>query len=583
MKASIKYFLLSLTLLSSIASWATSISTTANRNSLALSETLQLTVTVDEQVAFSTPDFSDLEQQFDILDTRRSNQYKNINGRITSYTQWTLTIAPKKEGKLLIPSFNYDGAFSDAIEITVETQPQHNNDQDIFIETHIDKAEVFVQEQIVYTQRLFSAVNLRSVDPQALQLDNARGEAISENQFQTRIKGRLYRVVEIKYALFPQSSGELIVPAQRWSLMLANGRRNVFDPFGSDPARMRRLSTEAKTITVKPIPKDSNSAWIPAAKVELSQQWAAQAELIKVGEPMTRIITLTAEGLTSAQLPNIVSSSKDNEAIKVYPEQPQTSDSKTPSGINGKRVFTEAIIANKVGDITLEAISIRWWNTNKQQWQLAEIPAISFTAVANPDLPNEPSSSPLVTDTKQENGSDKDKQQLPAPSEQQTSKQSLSPVFAVIALLLLLALGVLLWFYFRLRLKEKQLTTELEELKSQRSSDERTAMKPRLDFERNLQALEAAVSQSDLKAACIHSNAIQAQLNNAFADDYHRQKQATVELKTTLSALNKAVYGAGPSVDIANLSTLFRALHHQLQQDNRDANIKPTLPPLNPL
>lgn len=581
MKVSIKYLLLLITLAGSLASWATSINTAVNRNSLALSETIQLTVTVDEQVAFSAPDFSDLEQQFDILDSRRSNQYKNINGRITSYTQWALTIAPKQEGKLLIPSFSYDGAFSDAIEVTVEAQPQHSNNQDVFIETHIDKSEVFVQEQVVFTQRLFSALNLRSIDPQPLKLDNARSEAISDNQFQTRIKGRLYHVVEIKYALFPQSSGELIVPALRWKLMMGNGRRNVFDPFGSDPARMRRLSTEAKTIRVKPIPKDSNSSWLPAAKVQLTQQWAKQASTIKVGEPMTRVITLTAEGLTAAQLPNIVSRSTDQDAIKVYPEQPQTSDSKTASGINGKRVFTEAIIANKVGNITLEPIKLRWWNTSKRQWQVTEIPAISFNAIANPDIPNEPAKPPVETQTAQANDSASNKQQIAALKPESLASTSLSSVFAVTSLLLLLAFGVLLWLYFRLRLKAKQLKTELENTQNQHLSNERAAIKPRLDLERSIQALDTAVNQSDLKAACVHSQTIQKQLQSSFAD-YHCQQQAATELNALLAALNKAVYGGGANVDITELSALFRALQHQLQQAKADATIEQPLDPLNP-
>ncbi|MCV6622327.1 MAG: BatD family protein, partial [Cellvibrionaceae bacterium] len=87
-----------------------------------MSETLTLTVAIDEQAAFSAPSFDELQQNFDILRQHKSNRYQSMNGKVSSITEWVLTLGPKREGQLIIPSFEYDGEFSDAIPITVSKQ-----------------------------------------------------------------------------------------------------------------------------------------------------------------------------------------------------------------------------------------------------------------------------------------------------------------------------------------------------------------------------------------------------------------------------------------------------------------------------
>ena len=79
-----------------------------DRTQVTLEETLKLTLRYNQQVMFGEPDFSLLNTNFDVLGNHRSNQYRSVNGRAESWTQWSLTLAPKKEGKLLIPSFEYE-------------------------------------------------------------------------------------------------------------------------------------------------------------------------------------------------------------------------------------------------------------------------------------------------------------------------------------------------------------------------------------------------------------------------------------------------------------------------------------------
>ena len=91
-----------LLLLSSLACQADSLTATADRTQLSRGETLELQVRFDGQTT-SDPDFSVLEEDFEILSQNQQNQFSIINGTTESYTQWVLQLLPKKTGSLLIP------------------------------------------------------------------------------------------------------------------------------------------------------------------------------------------------------------------------------------------------------------------------------------------------------------------------------------------------------------------------------------------------------------------------------------------------------------------------------------------------
>lgn len=380
-----KFSVLLTLLLASSFSFALTINAKVDRQAISLSETLTLTVSVDEQVAFSSPSFDELQQNFDILRQHKSNRYQSMNGKVTSITEWTLVLGPKREGQLIIPSFEYNGEFSDAVPIKVsKTGNQSSGHKDIFLEASTNKNEGFVQEQFIFTQKLFSAVNLSSFDPQPLQLQGARVELLSEFDYQTRLGNRPYVVVESRYAIYPQQSGTLLIPALKWSVGVSGGRRNIFDPFANNSGRIHRLESESIRLNIKPSPAHSG-AWLPASKMSIKQSWSTDPQAMRVGEPITRHVEISADGLTAAQLPTI---DLNNETtlqgkIKAYLEQPQTEDKKTNDGIIGTRRISTAIIPSVAGTLTLPEISIDWWNTEREQWQTATLAALQVEVKAS--------------------------------------------------------------------------------------------------------------------------------------------------------------------------------------------------------
>jgi hypothetical protein len=382
---------------------STELSARVDRQVISENETLQLTLRVNEQVGYSSPDFASLKQDFDILSQQRSSQFRNINGNTEAWTDWTLILAPKITGTLTIPTFKFQGAVSKPVRITVTqaSATATSQLQDIFVEVETDKPSVFVQEQLLVTIKIYTGILLRDASMnQELSVENAVVQTVSETAYHKQLNGRAYRVMELVYAVYPQKSEPITIPSLSWDLVVATDHGNGLR-YRFQTGETRRLRSEAMTIPVRAKPAQyTGTQWLPASEVTLEQHWSSDPSRFVVGEPLTRTVTLRAQGLTSAQLPPLPDQSIDG--IKVYSDQPQFDDTKDSKGIAGHRIESIAIMPTRAGKLTLPEMRISWWDTLAQQERVATLPpqvlTIAPAAAANASLPLAPSA-PLLTGT----------------------------------------------------------------------------------------------------------------------------------------------------------------------------------------
>ncbi|MEX1033405.1 MAG: BatD family protein [Cellvibrionaceae bacterium] len=357
-----------------------------DRTVIGENETVQLTVRLNEQVGYGSPDFQHLQDDFEVVSRRRSSQFRSVNGRTESWTDWTLELAPKKTGTLSIPSFSYQGAVSNALEITVTEASATSSDglQEIFVEVETDKPELFVQEQLLVTIKIHTGILLRDASMnEELKVDNAVVENVSETAYNKQLNGRLYRVMELVYAVYPQRSGTLTIPSLSWNLVMATDRGSGLRYRFQTPGQLRRVHSEELTIPVKSKPSHyRGEQWLPAKEVTLKQHWSSDPSRFVVGEPLTRTITLTADGLTASQLPPLPEQTIDG--IKVYADQPQLDDIINTNGVIGSRIESVAIVPTQAGKLTLPETRVSWWDTQTQRERVATIPPQTLTVAAAP-------------------------------------------------------------------------------------------------------------------------------------------------------------------------------------------------------
>ncbi len=395
----IKWLFVSLVLLS-VNSFANNDNLTSivDRTVISINESVVLTVRYTGERQQAAPSFAQLETQFHIRSRQQSNQYSVVNGQVSSYTDWTLVLDPKSEGKLIIPSFRLGSLISDAVEVTVtpEKQLPAGKIKEVFLDTVVEKEQVFVQEQLIVRYRLFFSRNVNSVEAQPLVIPNVVVDALPEKQFNHRINGQLYRVAEYSYALFPQESGEFEIPSLAWTISVPTTNSRSFLGFSG---RNKAIRQRTKSHTIKVLPQPDTfppqHTWLPAQNVSLEETWSSDPNQMIVGEPMTRTLTLKVEGLTSAQLPDIWKT-KSTGIMKIYGDKPELSDEKLDQGFTAIRKESSAVVVNSAGSVTLPAIKIPWWDSNSNTLQWAAVPerTISVQGGVNNGMIN---GSPQVT------------------------------------------------------------------------------------------------------------------------------------------------------------------------------------------
>lgn len=355
---------------------ATSVKAFVNRDKISIVDSFSLTIRSSEGSAFDNPDFTVLEEDFEILSTRRSSQHSIVNGRAESSLDWHLDLAPKRAGDLVIPPIEVNGEFTEPLVVSVSDAPppdQRAGNDPVFLESEVDQQQVYVQAQLILTVRIYYAVAIaRGAELEDLEIPDALVSKLNEASYETTIKNLRYNVHEVKYAIFPQRSGELRVPPQTFSARLS-GQRG-FSVFGATRGKTVRARSQEHTVKVKPkAAAYTGRHWLPASNLSLVESWSKDPQQLHVGEPITRTLTVTTQGLQAAQIPPLDMQNIAN--AQQYPDQPKNSDEPSINGITGTRIESVAVIASTGDSLQMPEVRLPWWNTETNRQEEAVIPA----------------------------------------------------------------------------------------------------------------------------------------------------------------------------------------------------------------
>jgi len=365
---------------------------TLDRYSIALGDTVRLTLRSDDDADPAEADLSALREHFEILQRSSSVSTRIVNGERSQNRELLLDLTPLREGDVVIPPFEVAGQRSEALSVTIGPPPKARADDEIVtFEAEIDRDTVFVQGQLLLTLRVQQAVNLESRSITELEIDNAYVETLGQNSFQRMIDGRPWLVHEIRYAVFPEASGELVIPGQTFSGRMGAGRRTLFDtrPAG----RLIRRQTDAIVVPVQPRPDSfPDATWLPASDLSIEEQWSGDLDALRVGDSVTRSVTVSANGLQGAQLPPLPLAAVDG--LRAYPDQPDINDVKDDDGVTGVRTDSVALVAVGEGEFEVPPIEVPWWDTASNTLRIARLPAKRLRIL--PNGPAQGSVSPLT-------------------------------------------------------------------------------------------------------------------------------------------------------------------------------------------
>lgn len=393
----------------SVSAHAATVYASVSKNKVVKNEVFQLTVVSDQKASGDDLDFRELDQDFFMSRPSFSSSMNIINGSRSNRSEWTVSLAANRLGVVTIPSFELHGAKTQPIAIQVTQDEQAPSSDDLVeVRSQLSRSTLYPNESTLFKARLIIKADPRRLqDPKIAPptIDGMELKAASEpNQYQTVMDGIQVTIVDQDFRITASQAGDftLTEPSLQGAL--------IYGSSYNGGTRILPLKTTPKTYTihVEPKPADYQGTWLPTSQLTLREQWLdSQGKPItgnryatKVGDSITREVTVQVTGLTQEQLPNIHLTYPDS--VRVYDEKPQfaTLD-------NGDVTMTlkQVLIPRQTGDITLPKVAMQWWDTVTKAQKTASADGLTLnvaagepsTVTASTPLPAAPAQVQTVT------------------------------------------------------------------------------------------------------------------------------------------------------------------------------------------
>ena len=371
------------------------LSASVDKNQLTIEDSIELSIKIS---GVRNPPIPKLPPLTDFkvrsTGTQSSTQIFNSDMQVSTTHKYLLT--PKIEGNFIIGPviMNLSGSNyqSDPIMVTInKPNPiKPNENRSVYTETSISKKTPYINEQVVYTFKLFRKTEARNLNL-SMPYDESffRKENLGKAKRYSRvINGIAYDVDEVSIALFPIKIGESTIPPSIMELDLihrtqTNRRRDPFARFFNDPFfggvtqnKHKILSTKSIKLNTQPLPKKGKPNGFKNFVGQFSITATVGKESFDAGDTTTLTITVSGIG-------NVMDVSLTNlnlgDQFKIYPDQPIFTKSIHGNQIGGEKIFKFALVPFTTGRQTISSISLNYFDPDKKKYNTISTNPISLT------------------------------------------------------------------------------------------------------------------------------------------------------------------------------------------------------------
>lgn len=386
------------------------VTASVDRTSLAINQQLALTIELSGEGANSIGQINlpDISSHLALLGSGGSSQnIQIVNGKMSVQKNFTYFYQAVQEGTCTIPaiSVNYKGQVYSSQPITIAISkgaapaaataqssnlaPGDASDEDLFIRAIVNKRQVYQNEPVIVTFRIFTRVN---VSGYALsKMPETAGfwteDFALQGQPQTReeiINGRKYIVADIKkMAIFPASPGKMQIGSLGvdCDVRVQNRRRSndIFDNFFDDPffGRTVRKTVLSKpvAIDVLPFPAEGKPEPFSGLAGDFSIQASVDKNEVTTNEAITLKVTISGEGnIKTIPRPNVLLP-RDFEQY-----EPKVSENIQRSGdrISGSKTFEYLLVPRFPGEQRIRPVLFSYYDLRNRRYQTRSTPELTI-------------------------------------------------------------------------------------------------------------------------------------------------------------------------------------------------------------
>lgn len=343
-----------------------------DREQVTFGETATLNIETDTSI--QQIDYAPLTAHFDLAGQTVRRSFQLVNGRSSTRSQFAVGIRPRGPGVVTVPALLVGNASTAPLRLTVmppSVQAASSN-ADAFVETEVDADKPYVQQAVGMVVRLFVGVNLLSGQlDQDTPPDSSLQQVGEDLRYQRQIDGRRYSVIERRYLLIPERSGEVLIPGARF-----NGQSvsDFFDGTFGDGRTPLSAAAPVKRLQVQSIPANAPQPWLPLRDLQLRYlQAPSQA---RAGTATTLELEMVADGASATQLSApAFPPSKD---MQIFADPPQT-DTQLVDGRPRATLHQRiSIVPLHAGTLNLAGPRVDWWDATQGVARTATLPPLQL-------------------------------------------------------------------------------------------------------------------------------------------------------------------------------------------------------------
>ena len=391
-----------------VGAWADNITFSANAPEVVVSgDQFRLSFTINSQKVrdFRAPSIKGFEV---LMGPSRSTQYQNYNGVVTNSITFTYILMAEKEGTYTIPGATIiaDGNnyTSNSVEIKVLPPDQSSgsgnsnsarssrnqansgkiSEKELFMTATASKTNVYEQEAILLTYKVYTQVNLTALDGDIPDLKGFHTQEVELPNQKTysleHYNGRNYNtLVWRQLVLFPQQTGKIEIPSVTFegtvSQMVASA--DPFDAFfnGGNYVNIKKnLVTPKLTIDVKELPA-GKPANFSGGVGEFTLSSSISTQELKTNDAVT--IKLVISGTGNMKLINTPEVGFPQD-FEIYDPKVDNKFNLTRNGLSGNKVIEYLAIPRHAGTYTIPPIEFSFFDLKSQSYKTLKTDAYTL-------------------------------------------------------------------------------------------------------------------------------------------------------------------------------------------------------------
>lgn len=396
-----------------------SIRTYVDRNVVGLNEQFTLSVELTGKGANSAsdPEIPQIGQFASYLGSGNSQNIQFTNGKMSVTKVINCYFVASAVGKYKIPpvQVTYDGKTFSSASIDMEFQQSGSKppaqqqpsaqqqapaaqgtgpaEGDLFVRSHVDKRQVYQNEPVIVTYKIYTRVNVSNVG--ISKMPATAGFWAEEFEIPQKLQtasevldGKKYTVATVrKMALFPMSPGAKTIDPMVLDCEVTVRASRSRDPFGDffDDSfffggRTVRKQVQSKPVTVEvlPFPEAGKPVTFAGNAGRFRISASVDKRSVKTNEAITFKIMIEGEGNIRQIQPPAIAFPTD---FEVYPPKASETISRSGAGISGRKTFEYVLIPRVAGEETLKSVALGFFDPASKSYKSVRTESISLQVV----------------------------------------------------------------------------------------------------------------------------------------------------------------------------------------------------------